>query len=107
MKFLKRDRGFTLIELLVVVAMIGILSTIVLSSLGKARKRAEYAKIQTELKQLQTQAEIYALDNGNYSSSLVNYTCPSTVSATPTNLFESELLLRLTLIEIAHHQRLH
>lgn len=53
MKFFykKREKGFTLIELLVVVAIIGLLSTIVLSSLNSARTKAKYAAVKVQLNQ--------------------------------------------------------
>lgn len=39
----RKNKGFTLIELLVVVAVIGVLATIIISSLGKARTKAKAA----------------------------------------------------------------
>ncbi|NCT00024.1 prepilin-type N-terminal cleavage/methylation domain-containing protein [Candidatus Parcubacteria bacterium] len=61
-----KSKGFTLIELLVVVAIIGILATVVLASLGSARSRARDAKRITELKQIQNALELYYLDNNSY-----------------------------------------
>lgn len=60
-------KGFTLIELLVVVAIIGILSSVVLTSLNGARAKGRDAQRITNLKQIQNALELYALDhNGSY-----------------------------------------
>lgn len=66
MKFNKKSKGFTLIELLVVVAIIGVLATIVLSSLSDARARARDAKRVADIRAIQTALEFYHLDNGHY-----------------------------------------
>jgi len=50
---LSKNRGFTLIELLVVVAIIGMLSSVVLASLGGARDKAKTARALSDLKQFQ------------------------------------------------------
>jgi prepilin-type N-terminal cleavage/methylation domain-containing protein len=61
---LHKKSGFTLIELLVVVAIIGILATVVLSSLSSARESARDAKRLNDVKTIQTALEMYANDNG-------------------------------------------
>jgi prepilin-type N-terminal cleavage/methylation domain-containing protein len=67
MSLYKTTRGFTLIELLVVIAIIGILSSIVIASLGGTRDKAKRAKIQDELAAARTQAGLYVVDNGDYT----------------------------------------
>ena len=59
-------KGFTLIELLVVIAIIGILGSIVMSSLGNARLKARDTARKQMGKQIQTALEMYIIDNGRY-----------------------------------------
>lgn len=59
-------RGFTLIELLVVVAIIGILSSVVISSINQARSKARDTKRISDVRQIQNALEMYFADNGYY-----------------------------------------
>jgi len=66
MSLTSKTKGFTIIELLVVVAIIGILATVVLASLGSAREKAREARKLTDLNQIRNAFELYYLDNGSY-----------------------------------------
>lgn len=59
----KVRRGFTFIELLVVIAIVGILSSILLPSLAKAKRKARTIEELSSAKQLVLAAQIYADDN--------------------------------------------
>ena len=66
MKDLENKNGFTLIELLIVIAIIGILSSIVLVSLNKARKSAKDASIKSAIMESAKIAEVFYYDTGDY-----------------------------------------
>lgn len=66
---IKKNKGFTLIELLVVIAIIGILSSIVLVSLGGARQRARDARRESDIRQISLAMEMfYDGNNGRYAT---------------------------------------
>ncbi|MCK4386985.1 MAG: prepilin-type N-terminal cleavage/methylation domain-containing protein [Candidatus Pacebacteria bacterium] len=58
--------GFTLTELLVAMAIIGILSAIVLTSMSGARERAKDGRRITDIKQIQLALELYYDVNSTY-----------------------------------------
>ena len=59
---LPAQAGFTLIELLIVICIIGILSTIILTSLSNSRARAYDSKIKQQLSSFRAAAEMYFLN---------------------------------------------
>ena len=67
----KMQGGFTLIELLVVISIIGLLSSVVLSSLNSARAKAEDSKTVQSLNQLKRALELYYDQNGRYPTNPV------------------------------------
>ena len=62
----KKTEGFTLIELLVVIAIVGILSSIVLSSVNTVRVKANDTAIKSSLNSIGNYAAIVYDDNGSY-----------------------------------------
>ncbi len=81
---LRNSKGFTLIELLVVIAIIGLLSSIVLVSMGGARKKARDARRESDIRQISTAMEMCLDDsgcgNGSYQATAVSSSRLTTTS---------------------------
>ncbi|HLP86932.1 MAG TPA: type II secretion system protein [Candidatus Paceibacterota bacterium] len=90
MRGINLNKGFTLIELLVVVAVIGVLSAIVISSINTAKMRNRDAKRISDVKALQVAIEMAKTDGisppqvyNHTGSGIFNYLVPNYISAIP------------------------
>jgi prepilin-type N-terminal cleavage/methylation domain-containing protein len=62
------EKGFTLIELLVVISIIGVLSTVALTSLNSARLKTRDVERKAELNAISKALEVYYSVNNQYPS---------------------------------------
>ena len=79
-------KGFTLIELLVVIGIIGLLASIVLSSLDGARKKGRDARRISDVKQIQLALELYYDANSAFPTSISSADTCGAASCAVTNL---------------------
>lgn len=84
----KYSKGFTLIELLVVVAIIGVLASVIMTSMSQASSKGRDAKRKSDLEQLRNAIELRYTTLGSYPSSAGWFSNPGhgglDVALTPT-----------------------
>lgn len=78
----QRSTGFTLIELLVVIAVIGILASVVLTSLNGARNKGRDKAIVSDLLNIRTEIQSYLTTNGNLGGTFTFNWCPNSAATT-------------------------
>ncbi len=68
-------RGFTLIELLVVVAIVGVLASMVMSSLNDARDRARLARVQADIYEIQKLITLAQIETDDFLTNITGSNC--------------------------------
>lgn len=66
--FSRTKRGFTLVEIIIVIAIIGLLTSVILFSVSKARQNTRDKVRKTDLAQAQLAIELYREAHGSYPS---------------------------------------
>jgi len=93
-------KGFTLIELLVVISIIGLLSSVVLSSLSVARSKGRDAQRIRDLTELRKALALYYDRNGSYPDTSASCgvwgECSSAKTSTPWNTASNPLYAVVT-----------
>ncbi|MEK7480646.1 MAG: prepilin-type N-terminal cleavage/methylation domain-containing protein [Patescibacteria group bacterium] len=56
-------RGFTIIELLIVMALIALLASLVLATIGSTRERSRDARREADIKEIQNALDLYSVTN--------------------------------------------
>ena len=70
MNLLKNKQGFSLIELLVVIAIIGLLATVVISSMSRAKVRAQDTRRLEDIASIKRALELYMTEHSQFPDSL-------------------------------------
>jgi len=70
----QKQAGFTIVELLVVIVIIGILAAITIVSFNGVQNKANDVAVQSDLKNIAKQFELYKLDNGVYPAGTAQLT---------------------------------
>jgi general secretion pathway protein G len=68
----KNDKGFTLIELLIVIVILGVLSTVVVLSVGGITNRGKESACSSDYNALATAVETYNADTGAFPVGATN-----------------------------------
>jgi type II secretion system protein G len=71
------SRGFTIVELLIVIIVVGILASITVVSYNGSQARAEYARAQSDMKNIHDALIVYKAQNGSYPESDGGYDVPA------------------------------
>ncbi len=82
-KRLSNRKGFTLVELLVVISIIGILSAIAIPKFASATNTARGAKIQADLRTMDSAVQIYYASAGSYPANPAALVTANLLAAEP------------------------